>query len=104
MPLFKKLLNKRLRSAEEGADTILWLATTQGYPNGKFWFDRKQAKTTIFNLNKSSKQEDELLWKYCESIFASIKAISMNLSLLNSLCYTAVGFGVSFLVFMINPF
>ena len=27
MPLFKKLLNKRLRSAEEGADTILWLAT-----------------------------------------------------------------------------
>lgn len=76
MPLFRKLLNKRLRSAEEGADTILWLATTHDYPNGKFWFDRKQAKTTIFSLNKSSKNGDELLWKHCESIFASIKGLS----------------------------
>lgn len=76
MPLFKKLLNKRLRSAEEGADTILWLATTHDYPNGKFWFDRKQAKTTILNLNKSSKSNNESLWKYCESIFASIKGVS----------------------------
>ncbi len=73
MPLFKRLFNKRLRSAEEGADTILWLATAHDYSNGKFWFDRKQAKTTILNLNKSSEEEDELLWKYCESILVSIK-------------------------------
>ena len=76
MPLFKKLLNKRLRSAEEGADTILWLATIHDYPNGKFWFDRKQAKTTILNLKKSSEEEDELFWKYCESILTSIKGQS----------------------------
>lgn len=44
--------------------------------NGKFWFDRKQAKTTILNLNRSSEEEDELLWKYCESILASIKGLS----------------------------
>lgn len=75
LPLFNKLLNKRFRSAEEGADTILWLATTQDYSNGKFWFDRKEAKTTILNLNKSSGEEDELLWKYCESILASIKGL-----------------------------
>lgn len=73
MPLFKKLLNHRLRSAEEGADTILWLATAQDYPNGKFWFDRKQAKTTFLNLNKSSEEDDKLLWDYCESILVSIK-------------------------------
>lgn len=76
MPVFKKLLNKRLRSAEEGADTILWLATAHDYPNGKFWFDREQAKTTILNLYKSSDEEDELLWKYCESNLASIKGQS----------------------------
>lgn len=76
MPLFKKILNKRLRSAEEGADTILWLAMAAEYPNGKFWFDRKQAKTTILNLNKSSEEEEELLWKYCESILTSIKGLS----------------------------
>lgn len=67
MPFFKKLFNTRLRSAEEGADTILWLATTDAYPNGKFWFDRKEAKTTVLHLNKSSKTEDELLWNYCQS-------------------------------------
>jgi dehydrogenase/reductase SDR family member 12 len=76
MPLFKKLLNKRLRSPEEGADTILWLATTPDYPNGKFWFDRKEAKTTIFNFKRSSKEEEESLWKYCESILDSIKGLS----------------------------
>ena len=56
---------KRHRSAEESADTILWLATTHD-SNEKFWFDRKQAKTTILNLNKSS-EEDESLWKLDEA-------------------------------------
>ena len=76
MPLFKKLLNKRLRSAEEGADTILWLATAHDYSNGKFWFDRKQAITTILNLGKSIEEDDDLLWKCCESILVSIKGLS----------------------------
>lgn len=76
MPLFNKLLSRRLRSAEEGADTILWLATASDYPNGKFWFDRREAKTAVFNLNKSSKNEDESLWKYCESVFASVEGLS----------------------------
>lgn len=74
MPIFKKILNKRLRTPEEGADTILWLATTPEYPNGKFWFDRKIAKTTIFNFNKSSKNEDESLWNYCEANFAKVRS------------------------------
>lgn len=72
MPLFYKILNKRLRSSEEGADTILWLAMTSEYPNGRFWFDRKQDKTTIGNFNKSSQIEEEELWNYCESIFSHI--------------------------------
>jgi len=76
LPLFTKLLGKRFRSLEEGADTILWLATTHDYPNGKFWFDRVEAKTTIFNFNKSNKKEHELLWNYCESILSSIKGLS----------------------------
>lgn len=77
LPLFRKLLSKRLRSAKEGADTILWLATIHDYPNGKFWFDRKEANTTILNLNKSSKNEDESLWKYCESVFDPVKGLSL---------------------------
>jgi dehydrogenase/reductase SDR family protein 12 len=68
MPLFKKLLNNRLRTPEEGADTILWLATTPDYPNGRFWFDRKEAGTTIFNLFSPTQEDKDLLWSYCESI------------------------------------
>lgn len=79
MPFFKKLLDKRLRSAEEGADTILWLATANDYPNGKFWFDRKEAKTTILHFNQSSKQAEELLWTYCQSILDAIKGSSHEL-------------------------
>lgn len=71
MPFFKKLMSSRLRSAEEGADTILWLATRQDYPSGKFWFDRKQAKTILFSLNRSTQAEKNSLWDYCESVFAS---------------------------------
>lgn len=76
MPFFKKLLNRRLRTAEEGADTILWLATTPDYPSGKFWFDRKQAKTAILGQYKTSLKEAERLWAYCESIYTSIKGRS----------------------------
>lgn len=77
MPIFKKLLNNRLRSAEEGADTILWLATSNDYPNGKFWFDRKQANTSLFNMNMSNPNDEESLWKYCESILTSIKGLHL---------------------------
>ena len=69
LPLFNKLLNKRFRSAEEGADTILWLAMTKEYPSGQFWFDRKRAKTTIWNFNQSSEKEKALLWDYCEKVY-----------------------------------
>ncbi len=74
MPLFYKILKNRLRTSEEGADTLLFLATHPDYPNGKFWFDRKQAKTTIGNYNKSSQIEEEELWNYCESVFNKIKS------------------------------
>ena len=30
------------RSAEQGADTAVWLATAEGLASGKFWRDRKQ--------------------------------------------------------------
>lgn len=78
MPTFKKLLKNRLRTKEEGADTIIWLATTNNYPSGKFWFDRKAVKTTIFNFFKPTKEEETSLWVYCESVLNSIKEGSLS--------------------------
>lgn len=76
MPLFKQILGKRLRTAEEGADTILWLATNYGYPNGRFWFDRKEASPTILNLFSADKKDQEMLWNYCETVFEHLRANS----------------------------
>lgn len=76
LPTFTKLLNTRFRSVDEGADTILWLATIPEYPTGKFWFDRKEANTTILNLNKSSETEEELLWSYCEEQYSLATTVS----------------------------
>lgn len=41
MQSFYSWMQSRLRTPEQGADTIVWLALTkERYPGGKFWFDR----------------------------------------------------------------
>ena len=44
LPAFSKLMQSRLRTPKEGADTILWLAVSDAgaEKSGGFWFDRKQ--------------------------------------------------------------
>lgn len=43
LPAFHTIMRPVLRTPEEGADTILWLATTQAplHPNGKLYLDRR---------------------------------------------------------------
>ena len=43
LPEFHRVTGKALRSPEEGADTIVWLAaaTEAGKVSGKFWLDRQ---------------------------------------------------------------
>lgn len=77
MPTFNKLLNKRLRLPEQGADTILWLATGQKYENGQFWFDRKRAPTTFFHCNRSSLEDKQKLWQLCENQLERLKLESL---------------------------
>jgi dehydrogenase/reductase SDR family protein 12 len=73
MPLFKRLINTRLRTAEEGADTVIWLATTPNTPSGKFWFDRSQAPTTLFHLYEPTDEDKQELWNLCESNYITSK-------------------------------
>ena len=48
LPGFRTLLGPILRSPEEGADTIVWLAAAEepGRVTGKFWLDRAPRSTT----------------------------------------------------------
>lgn len=45
LPTFRKVVGPLLRSPEQGADTLVWLAADDGEPlahSGSFWLDRKQ--------------------------------------------------------------
>jgi dehydrogenase/reductase SDR family member 12 len=58
LPVFRTVVGPLLRSTEEGADTLIWLAASNGLPlseNGRFWHDRKIR--SIHKLNKTQRAD-----------------------------------------------
>lgn len=71
LPGFAKRLGDRLRTNEEGADTIFWcLAQGPELPSGKFWFDRKPRETYPFFWTRESHTTRERLLALCETAWA----------------------------------
>ena len=64
LPRFSQLMRRRLRSPEEGADTIVWLAARQPrpQPGGSFWFDRAIASTHPLPGTRTEPTEARRLW------------------------------------------
>jgi len=59
IPRFHAVTKAILRTPEEGADTVIWLAAKQPPPEGgRFWFDR-QARTTHFGFGRGTRESDE---------------------------------------------
>lgn len=69
LPRFYRWTRGRLRSPQEGADTIVWLAASRSaaFCNGCFWFDRQRARTHVFPWTRESHAEREALWDFCLS-------------------------------------
>ena len=67
LPRFQRLLGNRLRSPEEGADTIVWLAACRqaGFTSGRFWFDRRQVDTHLVPWTRERPGERQRLWSTC---------------------------------------
>lgn len=65
LPGFGKLLGPLLRSPEEGAETLAWLATesTEALGNGGFWLDRKRRPEHRLPSTKSADQKVGALWE-----------------------------------------
>lgn len=63
LPTFYKITQPLLRSPQEGADTIVWLAasTEAGKVSGKFWLDREQHPSHIFKRTQETLVEREQL-------------------------------------------
>jgi len=64
LPRFYRVLKKRLRTAEEAADTVVWLSVADAVDqsSGTFWFDRAQARTHLVPWTRENDQARTDLW------------------------------------------
>lgn len=64
LPGFYKLTKPFLRTPEEGADTIVWLAAAPeaAKVSGRFWLDREPHISYVFPGTRESKTERQRLW------------------------------------------
>jgi hypothetical protein len=68
LPRFWSLMQSRLRTPEQGADTVVWLATARAAADssGKFWFDRAPRRTHLLPFTREKPQDRCGLWELCE--------------------------------------
>jgi dehydrogenase/reductase SDR family member 12 len=64
LPTFRRITGPFLRSAEEGADTMVWLAAADapGESSGLFWHDRRPRPTHRIKSTRSTEAERSALW------------------------------------------
>lgn len=65
LPRFHALTKGILRTPEEGADTVIWLAASRAVEgrSGLFWFDRDAAEATPLPGTRESAEERGRLWE-----------------------------------------
>ena len=64
LPGFHTITRRLLRTAEQGADTVTWLAAAPeaAKASGKFWLDREPHTTHVFPGTDPSPKERQQLW------------------------------------------
>jgi len=67
LPAFRRTVGQLLRTPEQGADTILWLAMAARLEgvSGCFWFDRRPRATHALPFTRSTAAERQQLWQSC---------------------------------------
>ncbi|WP_245822246.1 SDR family NAD(P)-dependent oxidoreductase [Lentzea waywayandensis] len=68
LPGFHRLTRTFLRTAEEGADTVVWLAATSPAPrSGQFWHDRRERPTHLLPTTGDKPDDVNAFWQYSTS-------------------------------------
>jgi dehydrogenase/reductase SDR family protein 12 len=72
LPGFRRLFGPILRTHEQGADTIVWLAAAgePGSSSGGFWHDRRERPTHYAGRTREDADERRALWEACEALTA----------------------------------
>jgi NAD(P)-dependent dehydrogenase (short-subunit alcohol dehydrogenase family) len=67
LPRFYGLMKPLLRTAEQGADTIVWLgaAAEPAQSSGGFWHDRRRRPTHLLSWTRESDEDRATLWAEC---------------------------------------
>lgn len=70
LPGFSRLTGPLLRSAEDGADTAVWLlaADEARLTTGLLWHDREPRPTAYLRRGMPSRETVRGLWDYCEQV------------------------------------
>jgi dehydrogenase/reductase SDR family protein 12 len=73
LPRFHSVMRRILRTADEGADTVVWLAAAPRVAgrSGFFWFDRQVQPTHLLPFTKEGAAERARLWEACRTWAAS---------------------------------
>lgn len=74
LPRFSAVLSRALRSAEEGADTVVWLcaADEPGRTSGLFWHDRRTRPTAYLPGRKADDAERARLWTFVSEAIGQV--------------------------------
>lgn len=66
LPGFRRLTGPVLRTAEQAADTAVWLVATEPTPpSGKFWHDRATRPLHYLPTTRYSDADLDRVWRYC---------------------------------------
>jgi NAD(P)-dependent dehydrogenase (short-subunit alcohol dehydrogenase family) len=67
LPTFRRFARRSLRTPQQGADTIIWLAVAPAVAgaSGRFWFDRQERTTHLLSRTQSSTRDRQRLWDEC---------------------------------------
>ncbi len=66
IPTFHRRMQRFLRTPDEGADTLVWLAAkTPSPPGGRFYLDRLPRKTEVVPGTHHTDADREALWNLC---------------------------------------
>ena len=70
LPKFYKAVDRLLRTPEQGADTIVWLAVAPeaGLTTGLFWLDRTPHTTQVFKSTLETPDERKQLYRHLKTI------------------------------------
>jgi NAD(P)-dependent dehydrogenase (short-subunit alcohol dehydrogenase family) len=79
LPTFRRVLGPLLRTPAEAADTVVWLAASDGRPlgsTGRFWLDRRVRSTHRLPSTRRADTAEERaqLWRWCEARSGAVVA------------------------------